>query len=372
MRLFCVALLGIVILNAACDDQTEESPTETEAASPTVIQSLSPTPFSKVLAEIPLGPGAPGSVAVNPGTGRVYVTYRDIDVLSIVDSAAMDLITSVALPPGGHHSVAVNTATNKLYVTNPGDNTISVLDGATGAVLSEIELSTWPTNYDFAAITIDPAANTVYASWDSGQPLTDSEYGIAVIDGETDEVVERIKLDGIARLLALTAEERLVAWPAVIVSLFGVCPDLYFVAVVDLATASVDDCVNTSPWAVSVAADAANGRLYVASETLPGENAGTLGVLDATTLGTLATMELSERPAAVAVGPAPGRVYLITGGWPDRQPEPVAEGRLIALDDEKEAWSISFDATPVAMAVDSESGRTYVATADRTLHAVMD
>jgi uncharacterized repeat protein (TIGR01451 family) len=87
-------------------------------------------------------------IAVNPATGRVYVTDGPGDRLFILQdgptAGGIAFVTSVAVgdnPQG----VAVNPATNKVYVANARSagapyGTLTVIDGATHAILKTVDL----------------------------------------------------------------------------------------------------------------------------------------------------------------------------------------------------------------------------------------
>jgi DNA-binding beta-propeller fold protein YncE len=87
-------------------------------------------------------------IAVNPATGRVYVTDGPGDRLFILQdgptAGGIAFVTSVAVgdnPQG----VAVNLATNKVYVANARSagapyGTLTVIDGATHAILKTVDL----------------------------------------------------------------------------------------------------------------------------------------------------------------------------------------------------------------------------------------
>lgn len=88
-------------------------------------------------------------IAVNPVTGRVYVTDGAGDQLFVLQDSTMpaniNLVTTVAVgdnPQG----VDVNPESNKVYVANAYDTnamngTVSVVDGVTNVVSKTIELA---------------------------------------------------------------------------------------------------------------------------------------------------------------------------------------------------------------------------------------
>jgi DNA-binding beta-propeller fold protein YncE len=83
-----------------------------------------------VTAAIRVSP-SPGSVAVNPRTGTVFVTtYPSHKV--VVISARKRTVTKTIGAGSGLGEIAVNPATNKVYVTDPLRNTVKVLASCRG------------------------------------------------------------------------------------------------------------------------------------------------------------------------------------------------------------------------------------------------
>lgn len=142
-------------------------------------------------------------IAVNPQNHRVYVTLTDARSIAIIDGTTNTLIKKVAVP-GTPDSVTVNPFNSEVYVTFHWfcDSGIAVLDGNTNEVIKEMR-GIRPCSQ--TRLAIDPLANLVYATT-HGQ--------ILVIDGATHEVQRTIELHGgtvyliavdpIAKLLYLT------------------------------------------------------------------------------------------------------------------------------------------------------------------------
>src|SRR3972149_8957882 len=139
-RILALAVPLLAFVALACGEGGEKKADEAvRTASPAVAPpaagatrspepTVSAAPEPRLPPRVVLKAGTPSSVAVNPDTNRIYVTYIDIDVLSVMDGETSEITATVALPPGGAHTVAVNPGTNKVYVTNPGASSVSVID----------------------------------------------------------------------------------------------------------------------------------------------------------------------------------------------------------------------------------------------------
>jgi len=308
---------------------------------------------------------------VNPKTGLVYVTYSDIDAVTVIDTG--EIIATIPVPPGGNHTLAVNAATNVVYVTNPNADSVSVIDGVTSTTVTTILVEVGAANEPLAAIVVNPATNRVYTSWRSEDGL-----GVAVIDGTTNSLHATVPLDGVAYLLAADeVRNQVFAIIELYAQTFRICPELRMMAVIDGAKDTITDCVGVDPvWNGALTSATGSKRLYLAAQTgqFP-RYTSTLSVIDSTTHGTVATAVIPQSvPAGVAVNPRSDRVYLIANDWPDGDSNPGQSGRLLAADGDtgEIIWSQPFDSAPTAVAVDPETNTVYVATADRTLHVIPD
>ncbi len=140
--------------------------------------------FEKHLLRNLLGPPPPpppadvaqaNGLAVNPDTGRVYVTSRSANRVYALDGTSLAILGSApvgALPWG----VAVNPTSGKLYVANFGSDTVTVLNAADLALIKTISIGAQPT-----FVRANAAANRVYVV----SYGTDALY---VINGQTDTV----------------------------------------------------------------------------------------------------------------------------------------------------------------------------------------
>lgn len=166
---------------------TTPTPSQTPTPSPTGSPTPTPTPGTPpaypVVVPLPAG-AVPNGLAVDPLSGRIYVTGRDAGRLYVIDGSNFAIMDSAAvgsLPWG----VAVHRG--KAYVANFGDRSISVLDAGSLAPLSTIPVTGRPTfiktnpitdrviavTYGDAAggnrvVVINPENDTIEADVDAG------------------------------------------------------------------------------------------------------------------------------------------------------------------------------------------------------------
>src|ERR1043165_6744614 len=132
---------------------------------------------------------APGGIAANPGTNRVYVTdggsSSSPGAVWVVDAAANKFIATITTSVKGAKSIAVNSATNKVYVTNQAAKSVTVINGATNNVAATIAVGGCP-----AGIGVNPYTNRIYVASHCGG----SDDYISIIDGTTDTVTNTVLL----------------------------------------------------------------------------------------------------------------------------------------------------------------------------------
>ncbi len=175
----------------------------------------------------PTGLGAPGAVAVDPVTGRVYATSVYDDVVTVADEVTHEVSARITLPDqplqlavdplahkvflvGGSSVWIVDERTNRVtstvalgraaddvgidqraglvYVTSQQDDTLTEISVRTGHVLGRVHVDAMPGS-TLLSVSVDPVAHLVYvASYDAG--------AISVVDGCTLHVVARVHVGG--------------------------------------------------------------------------------------------------------------------------------------------------------------------------------
>ncbi len=374
--LFVLLFLPLAI--AACDEFVEVTPTVAPAAPPSDQSpglGSEPTPSTEnsgIVASIPLTIGSPSSVAVNPTTGSIYVAYSDIDVLSVFSADTFEAITKVDLPPGALHTVAVNPATNKVYVANAGNGTISVIDGATNEVIKLLETPTRPVNLGVASLFVNPATNRIYTS----RSVNYGDWGMTVVDGERDEVIATIPLDGPARgMSADPSTNNLYVIIEYFAQILSLCGEQRILVLIDTTSNSLSECLDFGYAPVAVAASPDGSTLYHFSQTWEGNlNRGLtkLTIVEPSSKRALASIEFPEFTAReVAFNADTRRLYVLADDSGDCYIEAVP-GLLLALDGDGTAlaWRVPFDSCPIDFTADLQAGRFYVVTDNRTLYII--
>jgi YVTN family beta-propeller protein len=135
---------------------------------------------------IPMGFNPLGGIAVNPVTNKIYVANSayfnepegalpggsSVTIIDGVTNATTVVPTGVA--PG---AIAVNPVTNKVYVANTGENTVTVIDGVTDAT-STVDIGVPPT-----FVAVNPVTDKIYVCTSNGA------Y-VSVIDGSSNAVTK--------------------------------------------------------------------------------------------------------------------------------------------------------------------------------------
>ena len=195
--------------------------------------------------------GTPQDVAVNPGSGYVYVANSPADRVLVfeedrVDEGPSSAIASIAVG-GSPKAIAVNSTTNRIYVANSASGTVSVIDERTLGVLDTIPVGLGP-----SGLAINQLTNRVYVANSTGNSLS-------IIDGERNVV-----------LTSLVA-------------------------------------VGGGPGGVAV--NPLTDHVFVANRT---DN--TVSVVDGTSGLVLVTLPVGSAPMGVAVNTTSGRVYVANSG----------------------------------------------------------
>ena len=262
---------------------------------PTTAPALD-APASRLVATIPMEAGHIDGIAVDPGTGSVWVAGGR-DAVSVIDSGTRRVIDTVSM--GGRVSaIAVDFAAGLAYATYPEARTVAVLDTATRELIGVVGVGGGP-----GPVAVDPAAGAVYVgNRDDGT--------VSVIDTFTREVVDTVTVGE-----PFDPTMGWGSWGLVVDPGSG---DVYVanghtMSVIDRDTHQVAD-TTTGPDPVTtmltfagptVAMNPATGEAYVASSA-----DGTVSVIDTRTRQLVDTVEVGGLAAGVAVDPRAGVVYV--------------------------------------------------------------
>jgi len=142
--------------------------------------SIIDTATNTVIGTIPAGAN-PLGVAITPDGKKAYVTNRYSNNISVIDTGTNKVIASVkaGLGPFG---VTVNQAGTKLYVTNCEDDTISVIDTNSDTITATLPAGKWP-----MGVAVSPDGTKVYV-------VNEGSNTVSVIDTETETVINTVRV----------------------------------------------------------------------------------------------------------------------------------------------------------------------------------
>ncbi|GAA0811250.1 YncE family protein [Spirilliplanes yamanashiensis] len=242
-----------------------------------------------VVGEIDLGAaGSPFGLTANPETDVLYAGDQVFSKLVYRIDGRTNRVTATADVGGEPRGLAVNTATNKLYVTLTNQGRVVVLDGATLAVEATIEIGP----IEPAKVAVNSRTNTVYVS-NANRRGTDSS--VTVIDGATNRITATVPVDR---------------------------------------------------YALGIAVNAADDRVYVSNYT-----SETLTVLDGRTLGVVGKAYVGGSPTGVEYNPVTKKVYVTNF---------EQKGAVTVVDDVTHAVTrLRVRTAALGLAVDVRSGAVY-------------
>ena len=228
---------------------------------------------------------APNGIALNPASGRGYVTSQSSDSVIVFNMTTNEFIASIPVGdvPSG---IALNPAGTRAYVANFNNGTVSVINTASNAVIATVRVGDKP-----LGVALNPSGSRVYVAGFNG--------ALSVIDTATNSVIGTVPV-GVE------------AWGVVVNSLGT---RLYVssngsVSVIDIATNKV---IAKSPivggdGVQGVALNPADTRVYV---VIP---PGKVQILDAASLTPIGTITVGNNPISIAVNPVGTRAYVTNRG----------------------------------------------------------
>jgi YVTN family beta-propeller protein len=202
---------------------------------------------TEVVGEIDLGAGSAFGLTANPVTNVVYAGDQVFTKLVYAIDGRTNRVVRTADVGGEPRGLAVNPVTDKLYVTLTNQGRVVVLDGTTLAVEATIDIGP----IEPAKVAVNPTTNTVYVS---NANRRGTESSVSVIDGATNRVAATIGVDR---------------------------------------------------YALGIAVNPSNDKLYVSNYS-----SETLTVIDGSSLATLGKAYVGGSPTGVEVNPVTGKVYV--------------------------------------------------------------
>ncbi|GAA2512971.1 YncE family protein [Pilimelia columellifera] len=194
--------------------------------------------------------GQPRGMAVNPATGKLYVTLTNQGQVAVLDARTLNLLKMITIGPVEPAKVAVNPETNRVYVANAArraDGTsVSVIDGDTDQVIDTVPVEPYA-----LGIAVNPVTGKVYVSnYASGT--------VSVLDGGSHTVVGRATVGE-----APVSVEANPLTNRIYVAHFTPAGG---VSIIDSDTHTVRR-VDAVPATLGLAIDATRDRVYAASQT---------------------------------------------------------------------------------------------------------
>lgn len=277
-------------------------------------------------------PGTPAALAVDGRTGRVFVTVtRGPGGGAVLDEATGATLDGQAIPAS---ALAVDERAGTVVASGPAG--VNLLDAANGRYLRTI-----PTGVTSAAVTVDPRAGHAFV-------VDPGSNTVFMLDTRSGAVV------GARRMLMTPA---LVAVDATADQAF-VTTDSPFVDVLDARSGAL---VRTAVLRASggpLAVDGRSGRIFVLAS-----GGASVVMLDRQSGLVLRTIPVGQFPVAVALDPRRGRAYVVSRDSASSF-NPTDTGSVSVIDARSGVVlrTIPVGVDPVAVAVDPESGRVFVAT----------
>lgn len=306
---------------------------------------------------IPLGV-APGGIAVDARTGRVFIANAGIDgserTVSVLDSRTGRLIQTVSVGQGPQ-SVAVNERTGRLFVANAGsydgsgfhNGSIAVLDTRNDRMLRRMPIPGNPSLVTIDALT-GRALVTAYNSPAPGATI------VYELDGSSGRLVRAT-----TRYRTLLASDRKTGRTFVAKGKDIVMRDDRNGGMARTILRGADPLSEPG----SAVVDERTGRLFVADYTR-----GRVSVIDTRSGALLSTAIVGSHPLRLSVDPQTARVFVVNQGSTSPADRPTGAGSVTMLDARTGAVlrTVILDIDAVAMALDERRGLVLVTTSGPT------
>ncbi len=306
-----------------------------------------PVPTRPIVHTVTLG-GNLTAIAADGRTGRVFVIDRGLDLgrvysrsgrMFTLDARVGTLLSTVAvgLAP---LAVAVDEGTGRVFVVNGGAadahaaGSVSTLDAANGTLLHTTAIGMSPT-----AIVIDKTTGRVLVTGVMG---SGHDAAVTLLDGRSGARVCIVIVRAGVQPLGLAAVEG----QAVVVTSDD------HAAIIDEASGRLLHTAPLGQGAGPVALDARTRRAFVVNQ-----DSNTVGVLDLDT-GSVHTVSVGVAPSAVAVDATTGRAFVVNTGDNTVSVLDAREGAVLRS---VVAFPGPSPSLPQLIALDAHAGRVVVA-----------
>lgn len=127
---------------------------------------------------------APSDLILNTNNNNVYCANTSDNNIAVIDGTLDSVVSIISLGSGRNaHKLEINPTSNKLYCANGLWSDISVIDCSANTVIKNISLPGGGSPFN---LLYNPADNMIYC----GFVFSSFEQGIAVIDSESDSIVD--------------------------------------------------------------------------------------------------------------------------------------------------------------------------------------
>ena len=266
-------------------------------------------------------------VTDDPATHTVYVTNRNDDTVSVINTAvcnAADLAGCDTVWPTlkiGNHAqdIRVDIATDTVYVVNRNDNTVSVINGATCNAFTSAgcnqTAATVPVGNAPSALAVDQLTDTVYVA-NSGDST------VSVIDGAKCNGTHHAGCSHTPPTVAVGSGPSGVAVDEQTNTVYVTNNNTNTVSMINGATCDSADqggcsqtpgtvTVGNSPYPIAI--DQGTGTVYVGNDgdsTLSLIDGNTCNATNMTACGRLITVPVEQLPYGIAVDQSTGTAYV--------------------------------------------------------------
>jgi YVTN family beta-propeller protein len=286
--------------------------------------------------------GTPAALAVDGRTGRVFVTVARGPGAggAVLDEATGAMLDGQAIPAS---ALAVDERAGTVIASGPAG--VTMLDAANGRYLRTI-----PTGVTPSAVAVDTRTDRAFVVDEGSNAvfMLDTRSGAVVgarrmlmtpalvaVDATTDQAFVTTDspfvdvLDTHSGALVRTAVLRASGGPLLVDGgsghIFVLAPGGASVTMLDRRSGLVLRTIPVGQFPVAIALDPRRGRVYVASRDSASSfnptNTGSLSVIDARSGAVLRTIPVGVDPMAVAVDPESGRVFVATRGGASEMPD---------------------------------------------------
>ena len=251
--------------------------------------------------------GVPVGVGVNSATNLIYVAIANDGIVAVIDGVTNEVVTNIRHPAfienGGE--IGVNSLTNRIYVTS--SQGVSVIDGNTNSIIDFIRVFN-----SASEIVVNSETNLIYVI----RPTN----SVKVIDGETNKVIDNIRIHRIMNIEGLavnpvTNRIYVGSFTAVFAALLQQDADSKLpqgriarnqstgICVINGKTNKVMECL-TSPISTVIGVNPTTNRIYTASHD-------EINVVDGEKNLVIATVKVESGPKqAIGINPLSNLIYI--------------------------------------------------------------